>query len=328
MNTPNISVIMSCYNAERWLAETIESVLAQSWKDFEFIIVNDGSTDQTLSIVQMYGSKDLRIVILDKRNTGLADSLNCGIRVARGCWVARIDADDLCDILRLEKQLNFVLKNPDVVLLGSGFKEIDANHIHIKNHHYPKKNQQLIRRLERLRGFFPHSSAFFRLDIAKQLGGYRTVIKRAEDWDLWLRFSERGNIACLSELLVSIRKHEEQISNEAGGFSQLVDVHIATTSYFLRRSNIEDPTAYTKNEKIAEFIIWIIKVMEDNHVYNRRCIWQAARAELLAQHNRTNGIFRFFLYIVGSGQAFSLFREKLLGSNLPEKFAKDYMRLM
>lgn len=328
MNNPSISVLMSCYNAEKWLPAAIDSVLVQSYTDFEFIILNDGSTDTTLSIVRAYGSKDSRIVILDKPNTGLADSLNCGIRVARGRWIARIDADDLCDPLRLEKQLKFVLENPDIVLLGSGFREIDVHNIRVKDHYYPGKSRQLIRRLERLRGFFPHSSAFFRLDIAKQLGGYRTEIKRAEDWDLWLRFSERGNIACLADLLVLIRKHNEQISNEEGGFRQLIDVHIATVSYFLRRLGIEDPMTSIKNVKASEFRNWVEKCMVDNDVYKRRCIWGVARSKFFMHRNRIIAISEFILHIIRSGYAFSLCKEKLLGSYYPEKLAKEYVRLL
>lgn len=93
---PEVSVLMSVYNGERWLAESIESVLNQTFTDFEFLIVNDGSTDGSGEIINRYAEQDSRIHVFDKPNTGLADSLNYGIARAKGEWIARIDADDVC----------------------------------------------------------------------------------------------------------------------------------------------------------------------------------------------------------------------------------------
>ena len=105
---PAVSVVMSCYNASRFLAEAIESILRQTFTDFEFIIIDDGSTDDTLDIIRTYAQTDPRIVVIEKANTGLADSLNVGIGAARGEWIARQDADDVSFPDRLFHQIEFL----------------------------------------------------------------------------------------------------------------------------------------------------------------------------------------------------------------------------
>ena len=101
---PEVTVIMSCYNGSKWLEESIISVLVQSYKAFEFVLINDGSSDDTWNIIQKYSEIDSRIVPINKINSGLADSLNFGISIARGKWIARIDDDDLCEPNRLLEQ--------------------------------------------------------------------------------------------------------------------------------------------------------------------------------------------------------------------------------
>ena len=151
---PEISVVMSCYNSRRWLAEAIGSVLSQTHSDFEFIIVDDGSTDDSWATIQRYATRDRRIVALSKGNSGLADSLNAGISVARGKWIARIDADDVCEPGRLAEQMAFVRANPQVVLLGSGCVEIDEYGRPLRAHRYPAAHRTLVRNLELLQKFF------------------------------------------------------------------------------------------------------------------------------------------------------------------------------
>jgi len=209
---PEVSVVMSCYNASRWLHKAVDSVLAQTFEDFEFILVDDGSSDETWSIIQSYRDKDRRIVAISKKNTGQADSRNMAISIARGSWIAILDADDVCRNNRLQMQVDYVRKNRNIALLGSGFVEIDENGQAIMEHQYPNAHQNLVRRLERLQGFFPHSSSFFQADLFRHLGGYKSRVHRAEDWRLMLAMASVGQIGCLSEPLVQIRKHSNQTS--------------------------------------------------------------------------------------------------------------------
>ena len=256
---PKISVLMSCYNADRWLSEAIESVLSQSFKDFEFILVDDGSTDETKNIIKSYQAKDSRIVTITKKNTGLADSLNVGIASARGDWIARLDADDLCEITRLEEQISFVRKHPDVVLLGTGFLEIDEHGRAIRKHICPTRHQTLVRHLEKLQCFFPHSTAFYRADMVRQIGGYNGRFLRSQDKRLWLEMSLLGEIACLPKVLVRNRKHAEQMSHHDNGRRQLYDGTLTIICHFLKKAGYRDPSSELDSANWAIFLEWAEK---------------------------------------------------------------------
>lgn len=243
-----ISVLMSVYNGERWLRESIESILNQTFKNFEFIIVNDGSTDSSPLIINQYATQDKRIKIINKPNTGLADSLNQGINSASGEWIARIDADDLFVPNRLEIQYKLAKSDPDLVLIGSGLIEIDEFGKKLKCYRYPLNNELLRDRLLKFKSFFAHSSSFYRAEVVKKLGGYRISLRRAQDFDLWLRLSEVGKIACVYEPLVYIRKHSGQVSHEDKGRRQLIDATVALVSYFLRKKGYRDPIEGSEEE--------------------------------------------------------------------------------
>ena len=239
---PEVSVLMSCYNASRWLPEAIDSVLAQNFKDFELILVDDGSTDQTRDIIQSYRIRDERIIAISKTNTGLADSLNTGIMQVSGVWIARLDSDDLCEPDRLMEQVRFVHDHPEVVLLGTGFYRIDEHGRAIRSHLFPSGHHKFVQSLESSKSFFPHSSAFYLVDAVRQVGGYNSRICRAEDKRLWLELSLRGNIACLHKLLVRIRRHSSQISLDDNGKRQLFDGIAATVCHLLRKAGFKDPS--------------------------------------------------------------------------------------
>lgn len=233
--SPAITVLMSVYNGARWLDEAISSVLSQSFIDFEFIIVNDGSTDQSLEIINKFAGSDGRIVVINKPNTGLADSLNKGIQKARGAWIARLDADDLCEPERLEKQYKLAITIPNVVLIGSDLQEIDENSSLGKIRTYPIRHRELRRHL--ISGkFFAHSSAFFKTEIVRNVGGYRTAFFRAQDYDLWLRMVDRGCFAATGEPLIKYRIHPDMLSNYLGKKPSIVFRWIALTMFQLKKS--------------------------------------------------------------------------------------------
>lgn len=262
MSTP-ITVLMSVYNGERWLGESIDSILNQSFVDFEFIIVNDGSGDSSLEIIRDYAAKDTRIVVIDKSNTGLADSLNVGIWQSRGEWIARIDADDLAEPDRLQRQIQRAQSCPYLVLIGTGLRIIHDTGTDEAIYRYPENHWALVRNLQTARRFFAHSSAMYRTETAKNLGGYRTRIKRAQDCDLWLRMSEIGHFSCIKEPLVKIRKHGDQISHDDGGFRQKVDSRVAIISYWLREMGCQDPVSNEfSNEQFIQFRGWVEQKVE------------------------------------------------------------------
>lgn len=331
MNTPlkegkiEVSVLMSCYNGGRWLREALSSVLSQTFRDFELIIVDDGSKDNTLEIIREYAAEDDRIVVISKSNTGLADSLNTGLALAKGAWIARVDQDDLCEPVRIERQLAFARSHPGVVLLGTGFSEINEDSSVIKEHHYPSGHAALVRRLERLQGFFPHSSAFYQAEAARSVGGYNMRITRAEDWRLWLELSLKGKVACIPETLVRIRKHAGQMSLDNNGARQFCDAAAATVCHLLRKNGDTDPSTTPDPEAWGRFLLWIDNEIAGHGALARRKAWGEARCAFFSSGNGVSGAIKCAWRILLSGYAIELLCEKFFGSRLPEKLARDWV---
>jgi glycosyltransferase involved in cell wall biosynthesis len=323
---PEVTVLMSCYDASRWLRSAIDSVLCQTFENFEFILVDDGSADETWNIIKAYRDRDQRIIAIRKANTGLSDSLNVGIANARGAWIARLDADDLCEPNRIEEQLRFVREHPDVVLLGTGFVEIDEHGRAVKKHLFPSGHRELVRNLERIQRFFPHSSAFFRRRIAQDSGSYNRLFRKTQDWDLWLRITERGNLACLKDYLVRVRKHSGQISNTSAGKSQLVYGTATSTCHFLRIHSCPDPSAVHDESAWKDFLEWIEKRMIEESMFDRHKAWTDAREEYFATSNRLVSAVHFGTRLLQSGHAGALVRKRLFGTSLPERLAREWMR--
>jgi glycosyltransferase involved in cell wall biosynthesis len=321
---PVITVLMSCYNAEAWLPEAIDSVLSQTYRNFEFILIDDGSQDNTLAVLQDYEKSDDRIKVITKVNTGLSDSLNVGLNQAVGEWLARIDADDICEPTRLEKQLSFVQANPEVVLLGTGFLEIDAAGQPLKAHQYPAKHKLLTNHLETLKRFFPHSSAFYRTKVAQHVGGYNKRYVTAQDWDLWLRLSEMGQVACLPESLVKIRKHENQISRCGAGKTYMIEAQGAIIQYFLRKRNYDNLIPGAEDEWV-KFHEWVEAQVDREGVFEEQAMWMTTRSEFLSRRNRIIGIVLFAKQLLYSGYAGKIVKEKFLGSDLPKRLAQQWV---
>ena len=253
---PLVSVVMSCYNAERWVSEAIDSVLGQSMPDFELIVLDDGSTDNTGRILEERAARDGRIIVVRKPNTGLGDSLNQGIARARGEWIARLDADDVCERERLARQLEAARRDGAVVFVGSGLKLIDEHGRVFATHRYPTSHRRLVAHLRHVMKFPPHSSALVRTEALRRAGGYRTRIRRAQDWDLWLRLSALGRLTCVDAPLVRIRKHSSQVSHEEGGRRQLTDCRLGLVSDCIRRLGGADPVDASEEVYIT-FRTWL-----------------------------------------------------------------------
>jgi len=266
---PPITVLMSCYNGETWLSESIESVLGQTFKQFEFLIIDDGSQDRSLSIIKEYEKKDPRIHVISKKNSGLPDSLNVGLQHAKGKWIARLDADDIAEPERLQKQYDFAKSNPRLILIGSAFLETDEHGNTGKVQTFSAGHRELKQHLLNRRRFFAHSSAFYLKEIALKAGGYRPRIKKSEDYDLWLRLSEMGKMASIREPLIRFRSHPDQISHENAGKRQLADGYVALTSYWIRKFNHPDPVSL-EQEKFDEFREWVVSKIKEEEIFKFR----------------------------------------------------------
>jgi len=197
---PKVSVIMAAYNEENNISKAIESILNQSFKDFEFIIINDGSTDGTEEIVKKYQYNENRILLIAKENTGLADSLNLGIKNSRSDFIARIDADDIADEKRLEIQVNYLESNPEIALVGSWCYLINLSN-NIKKECKPPTKDKDIRKYMQKDNPFIHSSVMFSKYAIEKVG-YYNLIKVMEDYDLWIRIAKNYKVANIPLFLI------------------------------------------------------------------------------------------------------------------------------
>jgi len=212
---PRVSVVMPIYNGAVFLAASIDSVLAQTLEDFELILVDDGSTDDTGRIIAEYAARDPRIRTITKRNSGISDTLNQGLTVARGDWVARLDSDDLMLPERLERQLAFVAADPGLIAAGSYYEIIDAaGRSHGSRMPLPRSREELERFFAAREPLsFLHPSMILRRQAALELGGYRRETEPAEDVDLFARMLATGApILIQPEVLLRYRVHANAIS--------------------------------------------------------------------------------------------------------------------
>lgn len=212
---PRVSVVMPIYNGAAYLAASIDSVLDQTLTDFELILVDDGSTDATAEIIARYAAQDPRVRPLAKANSGIADTLNQGLAVATGDWVARLDSDDLMVPERLERQLAFVAANPDLIAAGSYYEIIDpAGRSHGSRMPLPRTRDELDRFLAAREPLsFLHPSMIYRRQAALDLGGYYRHAEPAEDVDLFARMLATGApILIQPEILLRYRVHSNAIS--------------------------------------------------------------------------------------------------------------------
>lgn len=255
---PDISVLMSVYNGERWLRDSIDSVLSQSEDDFEFIIINDGSIDDTPLILNSFN--DERLIIIDQENIGLTKSLNRGLSIAKGKFVARIDADDICMLDRFYEQKKFLVENPEVVLVGSNAVLIDENNNDIGYTACPTSHDSLLRRLTTFRPVFPHSSILFRKDIVISEGGYNPYFTRSQDNELYLRLSEKYQLAGLDEYLVKLRITRNSLSyNDDLQLKMGIAVLIC---YYRRKEGLKDFSTFHTDEWLSflnQIDDWLVK---------------------------------------------------------------------
>jgi len=195
---------MSVYNGARHLQASVESILAQEGVDFEFIIVNDGSTDETDSILADFSARDSRIWIIDQENTGLTRALINGCSRARGKFIARQDVGDISLPGRLHKQLKYALEHPEAVLISCGTRFVGPKgELLFDSIQYPDEATKCLLTLDQneLRGPSCHPCTFFRKEVYDRVGGYRPEFFMAQDIDLWVRMAEIGIHLPLPDIL-------------------------------------------------------------------------------------------------------------------------------
>lgn len=203
---------MPVYNAGRYLRPAVQSILAQTFRDFELIAVDDGSRDESPAILREYAAKDPRVRVISRPNTGIVGALNDGLAAAKGEFVARMDSDDISMPQRFERQVAFLREHPDHVLVGSQVMLIDPSGATL----CPKQDTEYTHEAidaALLAGCWPlvHPTIMVRGEVMTRIGGYRAKYQWLEDLDLFLRLAEVGRIASLKDVLLQYRLHTASV---------------------------------------------------------------------------------------------------------------------
>lgn len=214
MSIPALTVLMTAYNAEAYLDSSIRSILTQTFRDFEFLIIDDGSTDGSVAILERWAGRDDRIrLVLNKSNQGQTPCLNQGIAAARAPWIARQDADDLSDPRRLELQMAAISVRPGLGLLGTN-GWLMGEHGSFQGLINAPTGGVGIELSSLFYNPFLHSSVCFRRETALAVGSYDTSLRIAQDYDFWIRLMAISSADNLPERLLTYRVHPTSLSNE------------------------------------------------------------------------------------------------------------------
>jgi glycosyltransferase involved in cell wall biosynthesis len=276
LSAPLISVCMPVYNAERYVAQAIESILNQTLGDFEFLILDDGSSDGSLDKIRRYAERDERIRVTSRANKGLVTSLNEQIDQARGQFLARMDADDIAFPERFSRQADYLLANPDHVLVGSRVRVIDPEGD-------PLCDWCTLEEQEALDACFlqgerntpiSHPALMMRRDAVLAVGKYRPF-EAIEDIDLFLRLSEYGRVRNLPEVLLKYRIHASNLSKTPSYHEAIDRVYGEIVRDARRRRNLPEVLAMPESPRLetsltAERANWVWWALSSGHVRTAR----------------------------------------------------------
>jgi len=261
-----VSILVPVFNQETYIKEALKSILNQSFKSFEIIIINDGSTDKTLEIIKSF--KDKRIKIFSTKNKGIISALNYGIEKCTSNIIARFDGDDIMLSERLKIQYDtFIKKKP--ILLGSNAYIIDSNSILIGKSNLPIKKNNIRSNLLKLAPSFFHSSVMFNKERIKRLGGYNLNAQYVEDYDLWLSLYKEGVVLNIYKPLIKYRVHNESISKK-NKYEAKLNSLISLKNHILNNCRLSDINYLKFKNEIQkngfflfvfkiDFILWKIK---------------------------------------------------------------------
>jgi glycosyltransferase involved in cell wall biosynthesis len=237
-----VTVLMPVHNAGPHLSLAIDSILQQTYRTFEFLIIDDGSIDDSPATIERFAALDARIRGVRTAHQGVAATLNLGLELARGTIIVRMDADDVSCPERIERQLAFLAEHPDCPIVGTAVRLIDDTGRPLGQTSHPTKSADIEQDLLGGRSCLAHPTVAFRRDVVRAIGGYRAIFEHAEDFDLWLRLSEHHRLANLADVLVDLRCHATNVSRRRR-YEQALVAHIATLAARGRRAGRPDPTA-------------------------------------------------------------------------------------
>jgi glycosyltransferase involved in cell wall biosynthesis len=279
---------MPVYNAQKYLSIAIKSILTQSYKEFEFIIINDGSTDNSCEIIKSYD--DDRIVFINQERKGLIYSLNHGIQKAKAQYIARMDGDDIALPERLSIQLSFIKKHDNVGVLGTGCQFIDE-----QGRFTGRKLNDIGEHIEILENILKarsgvsiiHPTTMIRKDVILEAGGYHERFPVCEDIDLWLRIANTSKLHVIPDVLLLFRVHQENVSVTRRRI-QLQSGILARVCFLLRNRGLPDPTLY-QEDAWKEFKEVVNNTIVSSNLYRA----DSARIQLSSQLSREKGLIKY-----------------------------------
>lgn len=263
---PEISVVMSVYNGEKHLVEAIESILNQSFKNFEFIIINDGSMDGSLEIIKKYEIQDKRIKFIDNgKNKGLIYSLNLGLSVARGKYVARMDADDISFSKRLEIQKKYLDENIEVGICASRFRFFRHSFFNFGKISGKKMKTDEIKVELLFRNCIVHPSVMFRKEVLdKNELRYDSNDRRMEDYGLWLKMSKMTEIHIIDDILLNFRVTSDSVTTES---LRKREEYFKIRKILLKRE-LKEVFYLLSEEELEDVINTLLKKEVENNIEN------------------------------------------------------------
>lgn len=305
MCNPPVSVLMSCFNASQFAEGAIKSILSQSFHDFELILIDDGSTDSTKKILHTFAAADDRVIIIEKdRNTGLADSLNKGLKLARGEFIARMDADDIALPNRLREQMRFMEKHPQYALIGSGCIVIDEKGKRFSRYRFPSSRRLLLGRIEHMLSAFPHSSYLFKKQGAVKIGNYNMHFRVSQDADFFLRIAEHNKIFCMDAPLVLIRKRYSDMHRAERELDAYLFGVAAIICHFRREWGLTDPSL-TSDSSWENFMTWLTAQIRE-FGYFKKIIRKIETRKLLCRVYSKNRQLAFYLRALSLAHHFTI----------------------
>lgn len=256
-NKPSVSVLMSVHNGGQFLRQAIDSILAQTYADFEFIIIEDGPSGKVIAILDTY--TDSRIIRLTNDvNLGLTKSLNRGLKIARGDYIARQDDDDISYSTRLEKQVNKLREDPTLAAVFTAYDVITETGKTIETSHPPTGSQE-IRESLFYSNPLQHSNATLRRHELQAIGGYDEEFRVAQDYELWLRMSNKFKIYCLPEVLAAFRVYPTSTSTGMNRSEQRRNILRARKTAF---SQCEARGLSARTVALYYFTVALYEIME------------------------------------------------------------------
>lgn len=243
--TPTVSIILPAYNAEKYLKYAVDSMLDQTYDDFELIIINDGSSDSTKQLIDQYAKQDERIIPIHQKNIGLVATLNKAAGITRGKYIARMDADDISLPRRLETQVKLLDETPDAVLCASCFDVINEHNEFVRLSVAPAHSDDLKRSMH-LYNPIAHGSVMYKKDAFLQAGGYSNSVGPTEDYDLWIRLARLGSFVYSERSIFRWRMNPEGITHSDNGTMQIA------ARKLVERYRKEDPVAPLKAKEMIK----------------------------------------------------------------------------